>query len=556
MRYSINVLFLSFFLSFSCSCTVDEPHNPVIVSDFKRYEAETANLSGDAAIEAGIFGFSGTGYVNQKNGNITFQVTVSETQKYNLKINYTTVNQRKDNYLIVNNEKLTTLSFGAVSQWTLLPVNKVLLQKGLNTITIEKYWGYTYIDYLEITEISEDITFQLSQSLINPNASPEAINLYNYLKETFGNKVLTGAMANYSTGIEEATWMYQQTGKWPALAGFDFINYTRNWNWVNYSALVNNAKSWWNNNGIVSILWHWRDPSYVTDQYHTDYTSFDISKIENTASKEYSEMIRDIDMVAIYLKQLNDAGVPVLWRPLHEASGKWFWWGAKGASYCKILWRLMHDRLVNYHGLNNLIWVWTSDANADAKVWYPGDDYVDIIGMDIYAGENNHNSQYYSFDRVKEMSEGRKIIALTECGAIPHIDKMFAGGDVWSWIMPWNSRFTRDDAYNGANFFKSLFQNSKVITRDELPNLKSGTAQVSNAANAEMCTIYPNPVKEILQLRFNSKINNKIKMIDSNGKLVFDREVYDTAFNIDMRTLPKGVYYVQINDVVKKVVLL
>ena len=50
---------------------------------------------------------------------------------------------------------------------------------------------------------------------------------------------------------------------------------------------------------------------------------------------------------------------------------------------CKTLWRLMFDRLVNYHGLNNLIWVWTTSASDDAATWYPGDDYVDILGMDI-----------------------------------------------------------------------------------------------------------------------------------------------------------------------------
>lgn len=132
----------------------------------------------------------------------------------------------------------------------------------------------------------------------------------------------------------------------------------------------------------------------------------------------------------------------------------------------------MYDRLVNYHKLNNLIWVWTSDAANDAKTWYPGDNYVDIIGMDIYAGANQHKSQYYPFDRVKEMSKGRKMIALSECGSIPEINKMFSYGDIWSWYMPWNGDYTRLDTYNGVNFIKSLFQNINVITRDEMPNLK------------------------------------------------------------------------------------
>ena len=72
----------------------------------------------------------------------------------------------------------------------------------------------------------------------------------------------------------------------------------------------------------------------------------------------------------------------LLWRPLHEASGKWFWWGAKGAAPCKALWNLMYDRMVNHHGLTNLIWVWNSDG-ADYE-WYPGDDKVDILARDFY----------------------------------------------------------------------------------------------------------------------------------------------------------------------------
>ena len=66
----------------------------------------------------------------------------------------------------------------------------------------------------------------------------------------------------------------------------------------------------------------------------------------------------------------------------------------------------MFDRLVNYHELNNLIWVWTTNTNSDALDWYPGHEYVDVIGMDIYPGENQHGSQYIEFNKVKEIFEG------------------------------------------------------------------------------------------------------------------------------------------------------
>ena len=126
--------------------------------------------------------------------------------------------------------------------------------------------------------------------------------------------------------------------------------------------------------------------------------------------------------------------------------------------------------MVNYHGLNNLIWVWTSEA--DDPDWYPGDDYVDIVGMDIYPGESQHGSQYVKFNKVKELVNGKKIIALSECGSIPDIDSMFSKGDTWSWFMPWNGDFLGSDKHNGASYIKNVFKDSRVITRDQMPSLK------------------------------------------------------------------------------------
>src|SRR5690606_35495233 len=184
-----------------------------------------------------------------------------------------------------------------------------------------------------------------------------------------------------------------QTGRYPALTGLDFRNHTRNYSWYDKTVVVNAARNWYNRNGLVAICWQWRDPSTATEEIYTSGTSFDISKITETTSAEYQAMLSDIDIIAGYLKQLNADKIPVLFRLLHEASGRWFWWGAKGPEPCKALWRLMFDRLVNYHGLKNLIWVWTTDAAPDNLEWYPGDEYVDILGADIYAADGDFSSQ-------------------------------------------------------------------------------------------------------------------------------------------------------------------
>lgn len=97
-------------------------------------------------------------------------------------------------------------------------------------------------------------------------------------------------------------------------------------------------------------------------------------------------IIRDLDAIAGQLKRLQAENIPILWRPLHEAGGKWFWWGAKGPDAAKKLYDIMRDRFINYHGIDNLIWVW-STPEWD---WYPGNDRVDIIGYDSYPGSHNY----------------------------------------------------------------------------------------------------------------------------------------------------------------------
>ncbi|SEA09563.1 mannan endo-1,4-beta-mannosidase [Porphyromonadaceae bacterium KH3R12] len=441
------------------------------ISDNSRYEAEKATLTGNAAIENTLGNYSGSGYVNQKEGDLVFKVNVPKSGRYEVLFRYANDNQRKENDLWVNDVKLSSIVFDATYSWKNNSMN-IFFREGTNTLAIKKNWGWTYYDYIEINPAPEATPFNISTDLVTASPSKEAMNLYNFLKENFGKKVISGAMANYSTGIEEARWMYDNTGKWPALACFDLINYTTSWGVGDYTEMTANVEDWWDNNGIVSIMWHWRDPLKKTDAFYTEGTSFDISKITDPNSDEYKAMIDDIDAIAGYLKQFKEKNIPVLWRPLHEASGGWFWWGAKGAAPCKALWKLMFDRLVDHHQLNNLIWVWTSDASDSAVDWYPGDAYVDVIGMDIYPGENQHGSQYVNFDRVKALFESRKILALSECGSIPSVEAMFEYGDIWSWVMPWNGNYTRDDKHNGATFLNSFLNSDKVITRDGMPGLR------------------------------------------------------------------------------------
>ncbi|MDN5296867.1 MAG: mannan endo,4-beta-mannosidase [Bacteroidota bacterium] len=308
--------------------------------------------------------------------------------------------------------------------------------------------------------------------------SPEAQNVMNFLKQTYGIKTISGTMANVNWNTDEADWVYAQTEKYPALNCFDFIHHIFSpSNWIDYSN-TSVVENWWKAGGLVAAMWHWNVPanSGISDQYafyygsKSDQTLFDVSKISDENSEEYRLMIKDIDTISGYLNILKLKGIPVIWRPLHEAAGGWFWWGAKGAAPFKSLWKLMFERMTHYHHLDNLIWVWTSEGNDPD--WYPGDEYVDIVGRDLYPTTNVHDSQLTEFNKVKAIISNRKMIALSECGGIPDPDLMFQKGDTWLWFMPWYGSHTRDDSHNGAAYLRTVMNNSHVITRDKMPDLK------------------------------------------------------------------------------------
>jgi mannan endo-1,4-beta-mannosidase len=104
----------------------------------------------------------------------------------------------------------------------------------------------------------------------------------------------------------------------------------------------------------------------------------------------------------------------------------------------------MYDRLVNYHKLKNLIWVWTTDAAADNLDWYPGDEYVDILGADIYASNGDFSSQILTYNAIKDKFQGKKLITLSENGPVPDPDLLVADRAFWSWFMPGWGFFFRD----------------------------------------------------------------------------------------------------------------
>jgi hypothetical protein len=438
------------------------------------YEAENGTLTGGISVLNTVAGYSGTGYAGifQNDGDaVSVAITLAQGGWYKLYLGYAAPYGDKKNIVGINGNS-SEASFPASASFTEVSFGKIWLKEGINTLSMTKSWGWFLFDYFRIEpDTDPEVTVQLPYPLASPSPHIETRRLWSYLMDSFSRKIHSGAMS--LNAKEEADWLFSQTGRYPALIGLDFMNHNRNYSWFDKSVLVTEARNWYNRNGLVAICWHWRDPSRATEAFYTADTQFDITRIFEATSAEYQAMLSDIDIIAGFLKQLNNENIPVLFRPLHEASGGWFWWGAKGPEPCKELWRLMFDRLVNYHGLKNLIWVWTTDAAANNLDWYPGDDYVDILGADIYAADGDFSSQVLTYNSIKEKFGGRKLITLSENGPVPDPDRLVDDRAYWSWFMPWYGSFIRDGIKNPLSHWQKVMAHDYVVTLDEMPDLKS-----------------------------------------------------------------------------------
>lgn len=484
-----------------------------------RYEAESAMVDSNTVQKTADASASGGYYVNMKEGALSFKVTVAAAGYYTLWATYSQPYDAggKIQNLAVNGIARGQISFPYVTAFTRLKASsKLKLEAGQNTLEIQHSWGWVNIDFVEVSPY-QAAPFAIAPALVNPKASENARKVYGFLRDDFRKQTVSGFMTNTVMANDgkytpntvetqvEAAWIKAASGKLPALMGVDFmhgtgLNSEQDWYQGYTNATLSLAEEMFKKGGIPTYTWHWKDPSKTAETFYspssgnTPNTAFDLTKAcadtacaaWNTASAEYQAIVRDLDIIAGNLKKLADKGVPVLWRPLHEASGRWFWWGYKGPKACKALYKLMFDRFTGQHGLDNLIWVWVTDEASDAGDWYPGDAYVDIVGRDYYYYPRiaNHGSLVASFEKVKDLFGGTKLIALTENGSIPHPDSMQADGAGWSYFMPWYGDYTMDGwAHdNTAADWNAILNDPYVLTLDKMPGWDKVNVGLGGAA--------------------------------------------------------------------------
>ena len=338
----------------------------------------------------------------------------------------------------------------------------------------------------------------VSSSLVTKDATEGAVKLYNFLKENYGSKTISGVQTGDMTGSLKTQLdvkaVYDKSDKYPALVGLDLLMATghqsdESWFMSYTENSIKIAEELWKEGGIPAFTWHWKvgkDSVFYTKDTNFDFTKGFLSGTTNwdTTSETYKLLVADIDKISKHFQRLQTQGIAAIWRPIHEAAGGWFWWGSKGAEAYKALYALVYDRMVNTNGLKNLIWVWNIerdpaigyDYKALNGAWYPGDEYVDIIGVDIYNSAFDYNSNVNSYNKIVSEMGTDKIIALTENGPIVTPDNMEKDKAVWSWWMPWYE--TWDGGFvsqTSDEVWKTTMADERIITLDEMPGWETYT---------------------------------------------------------------------------------
>ncbi|WP_049782656.1 glycoside hydrolase family 26 protein [Maribacter sp. HTCC2170] len=194
--------------------------------------------------------------------------------------------------------------------------------------------------------------------------------------------------------------VHEVVGDHPAIYGFELghleLGHSHNLDTVNFDLMRKLIKKAHNDGGIITISWHPDNP--VTKKSAWDPSPAVSQVLEGgLLSPKYRAWLTRIAGFIKSLKTKSGKSIPVVFRPYHEMNGSWFWWGQGNCTPkdFKLLWRETFEFFTNTHNVHNLLYCYSSDAVKSEKEYldfYPGDDYVDILGMDLY--HKNGTSEY------------------------------------------------------------------------------------------------------------------------------------------------------------------
>lgn len=285
--------------------------------------------------------------------------------------------------------------------------------------------------------------------LVDKNATNETAALFYNLKQTSKSNILFGHQDDTKRGVTNASaqWANEQqfsgvsttqsdvktiTGAYPAVYGHDFIHIANfaTGNWFDYEKSIARTLTIeaYNRGGINTYCWHYANPVSKGSVYWSDSPVTAVKEIlpGGAANQTFNASLK---IIADYAKTLIGADgklIPVIFRPFHEMDGNWFWWGNGHCTPAEYM--AMYQYTVKYLrdnlGVRNFLFAWSPDRNFNSESqylnYYPGDDYVDLVGTDNYEDLKVNVSPDVAASKFKIVSDyakaHNKLAALTETG--------------------------------------------------------------------------------------------------------------------------------------------
>lgn len=580
-------------------------------------EAEDLTLNG-TSVWTSIYdvqtpGYSGEGFVYMNSGSLDFEVDVPEEGMYELEvraIQRLEEGKTRQQSVVINGETHFVV-FPYLTEWTDINFGRYRLKKGTNVISFTTQYGYAAYDTVTIKKAEFPDLSAATSEPCDKNATAEVKGLMRYLHDMYGNHMLSGQQEIYGNGHtvdqpagysgaellgyeSEFEWIKKNFGVYPAIRGFDLMNTNPLYGWDD--GTTERMIEWGKKGGIPTVCWHinlptdfakyevgkevgWEECSYKPD----DIKGFDVANATIEGTKEYEYVQLATKLLAEQLLKVQEENIPVIFRPYHEAQGNydvyqpgtgaWFWWGQDGPEPYKALWKQLYTDLTEVYGLHNLIWEYNSYDYETSAQWYPGDEYVDIVGYDKYNVKNNRHDGKTSgpnedaisntFYKLVDICNNNKMVSMPENDTVPNLNNMNIEKANWLYFCIWydngSENFLSSSDYNDPNTLKEIYQSDYCITLDELPgdwaNYKSqenpNPTDPTDPTESTDPTNPTNPDTDFMPGDVTG--DKKINVFDS---ISLKRYVFDTA-TLDIAFLAKasasdvtGDGYIEIADLV------
>lgn len=446
------------------------------------YEAEEGTMTGYTVAMSSHDGYSGAGYVtglSLPDSTLTVILEIPSAQHYDVTVCLSS-DEPVEGVLYVDGLARGTFTTSGSGEFESIKFENIYLSPDTSSVTISELSGEVGLDFF-LLENSEDLTeldYSVSGVLSNSGATDATTQLYKYLCEMYGESVLTAQQCSQGSNAEIYA-VAAVTGKYPMIRLGELSGYSEGYD----TGDIELAIDYHNDGGIVGYSWYWamngscylEDSGFVLSNAVTTHDVAHMSTEKLTelletggVSEECVALIEGIDLIAEQLSRLSDLDIPVLFRPLPEAGNGEFWWGEDLESYLW-LYELIYERLTDYHMLDNIIWIW----NAQDVNWYVGDEYCDIISLDVYdfsLGAWDNQSHVTALIRMMELSSD-KPIAISECNVLPSPANLKKDNAYWLFASVFSGEYALTDENELCTDYISeqewvLFYNcSETVTR-------------------------------------------------------------------------------------------